>query len=296
MSVISYEMKNRKLRENLEKKLINLKIFLLILAAFLFYVIGGFRNFWLVLMLFCVLIFLYFSVKRSLLRAFELKFKENFDNDFLLSVAENLGLIYQPFGGFFIEDFAEFAGFKGSANILESNRHFSVEILDHKIKIGDVKLLRSYKRENVKFGLAKFVPSLDKILPSGISPDCAFDGLLASLEKSESFGFEMIVKTKGDFAKTELKMLKSKNDFFDIYTDNEILAQKFMAEISINLQKLLENYMCEISLFMRKNRLIIAICDNEVLKDNFKENADIKSKNAKLAENFGLILEILSKA
>lgn len=60
MSLTSYEMKAKKLLEAKEKKLINLYIFLLIFALILFFLVGGFKNTLVVLLIFCTLIVLLF--------------------------------------------------------------------------------------------------------------------------------------------------------------------------------------------------------------------------------------------
>lgn len=294
MSLTGYEMKAKKLLETKEKKLMNLYIFLLIFALILFFLVGGFKNTLVVLLIFCTLIVLLFVAKNAVCKDFEAKMNENFDNEFLTSVAGNLGLLFQPFGGFFIEDFDDFSEFKGAANILESNKHFSGEFGTGSVKFGDAVLIRNYKKEKAYFGVYKFFSVASKILPAVNNADIVFNGFLGEF-KGKNFDFEMIIKTKGNFAVTNLKMLKSVNDVFEIYSNDEQKAVLVFNKIASKLNILLENFICEISLYLKKDKILIAVENSEILKAESKNSREQKSKNAKFEQNLKIMMEIFNQ-
>ena len=294
MSLTSYEMKAKKLLEVKEKKLMNLYIFLLIFALILFFLVGGFKNALVVLLIFCTLIVLFFVAKNAVCKDFEAKMNENFDNEFLTSVAGNSGLLFQPFGGFFIEDFDDFSEFKGAANILESNKHFSGEFGTGSVKFGDAVLIRNYKKEKAYFGVYKIFSIASKILPAVNNADIVFNGFLGEF-KGKNFDFEMIIKTKGNFAVTNLKMLKSVNDVFEIYSNDEQKAVLVFNKIASKLNTLLENFICEISLYLKKDKILIAVENSEILKAESKNSREQKSKNAKFEQNLKIMMEIFNQ-
>ena len=149
MSQVSYELKRKKLCEAQKYSLLKLRgVFIAIFAVLFFAYRSGFCKFWflyfLALGLFCYLAYVYCEqklIKRQLAQEADL-----FNNEFLVWVAKELNLTFQPFGAFFVEDFND-SSFKKGANLAICNQSIVGKFGLSEAKFGDLRLVRDFKRK-----------------------------------------------------------------------------------------------------------------------------------------------------
>lgn len=290
MSLVSYELKKQKLDETRDLALwkarggtaaVVLALFILMRKDF-----GDFAlAFFFVLLALAYVTYKYLSVR--ILRKFETLSEEAFKNEFLLWIARELHLTFQPFGAFLLDEIYN-NPLRKEANLCTCKHAIVGKTPEFGIKLGDICLSRDFdkKREERVF-------ELDKILRLKKKDDTAtFDGLFAKFDFNETFDSKILVVPRGEFifGASDLKLLKDSPHLsasFDVYLNNPAAATFLQnKKILENMQTISINLFGKTELFLGENSLVIGVENGEIFK------SAPSSQSAKLLESLNKMIEI----
>ena len=290
MSLVSYELKKQKLDGTRNVALWKARGGVAVVVLALFIAMrkdfGDFSFlFLLVLLALAYPAYKYLAVRIS--HKFEALSEEAFKNEFLLWIAKELRLTFQPFGAFLLDEIYK-NPLRKEANLCTCKHAIVGKTPEFGIKIGDICLSRDFdkNRENRVF-------ELDKILHLKKKDDTAiFDGLFAKFDFNETFDSKILVVPRGEFifGASDLKLLKDSPHLsasFDVYLNNPAAAAFLQnKKILENMQAITVNLFGKTELYLGENSLVIGVENSEIFK------SAPSSQSAKLLESLNKMIEI----
>lgn len=297
------EIKIEKIKQATQSKIFKFQMFFVI---FYILVVASIKNYksasFLVYFILFIIFFVFYKIfEKNLKKDFNNEVNKILQNDFYSKIAENLGIVYYPFGMFFIEELVPTLHFK-DGNLAFCNFGYGGKIENFDVKIGDLRLEKNNKKKEGildKIGFNDMIDNINEIFDGNFSLKKKkrgnFDGILAIITLSKDFDFKAEILPYGDGFPMDLKMVKFSNipmqisENFSIFSDDCQKCEEFLnkeifdalIEICINF-----NHLAKIS--FNKNKLFISVNSNEFLKTDLsqplnKNTGILKLENAILS-------------